>query len=96
MSCDGRSAARPALLMLTEIFRRMRSAGSLNWRGDIGAIRPETPLRTLGIDSIEWVSLLLEMEATLGQRIYDSELAEVSTLGQLLDLLGRKSGEVAQ
>ena len=87
---DGAIGPQCAVSLLAEIFQRMRTAGSLSWRGDLNTVDPATTLRSLGIDSIEWVSLFLELETTLGQRIYDSELAELSTLGDLLELVTGK------
>lgn len=93
MSGDGEIVTEFATALLAESFHRMRAAGSLSWRGDVRSIDPATALRALGIDSIEWVSLLLEIETALGQRLYDSELAELGTLGDLVSLMSRKASE---
>lgn len=96
MNGDGENGMKFAATLLAETFQRMRAAGSLSWRGDVRSVDPATALRALGIDSIEWVSLLLEIETALGQRLYDSELADLSTLGDLLSLISRKASEGAR
>ena len=96
MSGDGETGTEFAATLLAQTFQRMRAAGSMSWRGDVRSMDPATALRTLGIDSIEWVSLLLEIETAVGQRLYDSELAELTTLGDLLVLMSRKASEGAR
>ena len=93
---DGETGMEFAATLLAQTFQRMRAAGSMSWRGDIRSVDTATALRTLGIDSIEWVSLLLEIETVVGQRLYDSELAELTTLGDLLVLMSRKASEGAR
>lgn len=96
MSGNGETGTEFASTLLAETFQRMRAAGSLSWRGEVRSVDPATALRVLGIDSIEWMSLLLEIETALGQRLYDSELAELNTLGDLLSLISRKASEGAR
>ena len=96
MNSGGEAGLPFAASLLAETFQRMHAAGSLSWRGDIRSVDSATALRSLGIDSIEWIILLMEIETAVGQRLYDSELAELTTLGDLLVLMSRKASEGAR
>ena len=43
-----------------------------------------------GIDSIEWMGLLLELEALGGLALHNSELAQLGSVSDLLALIARK------
>ena len=68
----------------------MRARGELSWRGNFAALAPATPLSAIGIDSIEWMGLLLELEALGGLALHNSELAQLGSVSDLLALIARK------
>jgi acyl carrier protein len=47
---------------------------------------------TLGLDSVDLIGLVLQVENTFNIRIDSDELQPVQTVGDLLDLLGRHTG----
>jgi acyl carrier protein len=49
----------------------------------------------LGLDSVDLVSLVLQVENRFNLRVESEELAAIQTAGDLLDLLGRKLGPQA-
>ena len=63
----------------------------MSWRGDIRSVDHATALRALRIDSAAG-----DRGRSVGQRLYDSELAELTTLGDLLVLMSRKASEGAR
>lgn len=54
-----------------------------------------SPLLDLGIDSLEWIALSLEIEHRLGLHFSDAEMAGVVRLADLLRLAVRKAGAPA-
>jgi acyl carrier protein len=59
-------------------------------------ITPDRPLQDLGIDSLEFISLVREIEETLDVTLPDSEAAKAVTIGDLVETsrqaLGRRAG----
>jgi acyl carrier protein len=52
------------------------------------AIRPEARLiEDLGLDSLDLVDMVVEMESTLGRRITNDELKAIRTVGGVVGLL---------
>jgi acyl carrier protein len=49
-----------------------------------GELTAETPIDSLGLDSLEFVSLLLEIEKELGKNPDDDKVPGVETLGDLI------------
>lgn len=82
--------AAPGML-LNKAVTALRARGELSWRGDIGAVADHIQLDELGVDSIEWVALLLELESIGGFVLHNSELSALSTIGALRQLLATKS-----
>lgn len=68
----------------------LRTRGELAWRGDFARLDPATPLTALGIDSIEWMNLLLELESLGGFALHNSELAGLAQVSDLLTLIEAK------
>lgn len=68
----------------------LRARGELAWRGDFAHLDPATPLSTLGIDSIEWINLLLELESLGGFALHNTEMAGIGRISELLELIEQK------
>lgn len=79
-----------SVVLLDKAIAALRARGELSWRGDIGAVADHVRLSDLGVDSIEWVALLLELESLGGFVLHNSELAALSTVGGLRQLLATK------
>jgi acyl carrier protein len=78
--------------LLQAATSNLRQRGELAWRGDFTRLDPDQPLSSIGIDSIEWMNLLLELESLAGFPLHNSELAGLNCVGDLLALLDRKLG----
>ena len=57
---------------------------------DIDTIKPETLFSDLGIDSLDTVEMLMDLEEKLGTEIELDE--KVTTVGELCDFIERKMG----
>jgi acyl carrier protein len=59
--------------------------------GDPEAIRPDVPIRDLGLDSLKTMELVLALEETFGIQIPDEDLTgeTLGTPGTILDLIER-------
>lgn len=79
-----------ALDLLASATTALRGRGELSWRGDFASLAPSMPLSAIGIDSIEWMGLLLELEVLGGLPLHNSELAQLGSVSDLLVLLERK------
>ncbi len=79
-----------ATCLLQAATTALRARGELAWRGDFAHLDPATPLSALGIDSIEWMNLLLELESLGGFALHNSELAGLAQVGDLLALVAGK------
>lgn len=51
----------------------------------------ERPLAELNIDSVELMEMFGMMEEELGFLLSESEIAEIQTLGQLLEVMSQKT-----
>jgi long-chain acyl-CoA synthetase len=68
-------------------------------RGDVQSLRPNLNLELdLGLDSMQRVELLSQLESELGGNVEESQLAEIYTVRDLVDavLKGAESGEHAK
>jgi acyl carrier protein len=64
---------------------------------DEDAIRPEALLKDdLGIDSLDYVDIVVIVERNFGFKIKPEELADVRTLGQFCDYIESKTGETGR
>ena len=68
---------------------------------ETGETRPELPdelvLREqLGLDSVDLVSLVMQVECQFRVRLGGDELAQLKTIGDLLDLMQAKLAETPQ
>lgn len=81
-----------AVQLLQAATTALRQRGELAWRGDFANLDPAQPLSGIGIDSIEWMNLLLELESLGGFALHNSELAGLTQVGDLLALIERKLG----
>lgn len=79
-----------AAQLLQAATTALRQRGELAWRGDFAKLDPAQPLSGIGIDSIEWMNLLLELESLGGFALHNSELAGLTQVGDLLALIERK------
>ena len=57
---------------------------------DVADIKPETLFSDLGIDSLDTVEMLMDLEDKLGAEIELDE--KVTTVGELVDFIERKLG----
>lgn len=58
---------------------------------DVSEIKPETSFSDLGIDSLDTVEMLMNLEDKLGAEIELDE--KVATVGELCDFIERKLGK---
>lgn len=59
-------------------------------RVDISNLKEEDNLSSLGLDSLDLVEVMLEIEETLNITFASEEIGEVSTLGDVLKLIETK------
>lgn len=59
-------------------------------RVDISALKEEDSLKDLGLDSLDLVEVMLEIEDTLHIEFDSEEIANLSTLKSVLDLINSK------
>ncbi len=59
-------------------------------RVDISNLKEEDSLSSLGLDSLDLVEVMLEIEETLNITFASEEIGEVSTLGDVLKLIETK------
>lgn len=62
----------------------------LSKRVDISNLKEEDSLKDLGLDSLDLVEVMLEIEDTLGVEFDSEEIANLSTLGSVLELINSK------
>lgn len=79
-----------AVQLLQAATTALRQRGELAWRGDFTTLDPAQPLSGIGIDSIEWMNLLLELESLGGFALHNSELAGLTRIVDLLALIEAK------
>lgn len=48
------------------------------------AVTPATPIESLGVDSLEFVNLLLELSNEIGGEIPDSRIPHIKTVGDIV------------
>ena len=59
-------------------------------RVDISKLKEEDSLRDIGLDSLDLVEVMLEIEDALGVEFDSEEIANLSTLQSVLDLINTK------
>ena len=59
-------------------------------RVDISNLKESDSLKELGLDSLDLVEVMLEIEETLGVEFDSEEIVNLSTLGSVLDLINSK------
>lgn len=58
---------------------------------DASTIKAESTIKDdLGVDSVDIVSIVSEIESTFGLKISDSEAAGLKTVGQVVDLINSR------
>lgn len=62
----------------------------LSKRVDVSSLKEEDSLSSLGLDSLDLVEVMLEIEETLNIEFASDEIADVSTLGDVLKLIETK------
>ncbi len=77
--------------MLAKLKRAMQQsvARDVNWT----AVTMETPIATLGFDSLTILDLIYEMQQMFGLEFEAEELARVKTVGELVDFLEQKQNK---
>jgi len=74
-------------------FKRLKKLLSENLLLDEKALSPELTLEDLGMDSLTLLELVIAVEEEFGITIYDDEMSEIKTLGELADLVMVKLNE---
>lgn len=59
-------------------------------RVDISNLKESDSLKEIGLDSLDLVEVMLEIEETLGVEFDSEEIINLSTLGSVLDLINSK------
>lgn len=59
-------------------------------RIDISNLKEEDSLKNIGLDSLDLVEVMLEIEDTLSIEFDSEEIAELTTLKSVLDLINSK------
>ena len=59
-------------------------------RVDVSNLKEEDSLTDIGLDSLDLVEVMLEIEDTLGIEFDSEEIANLSTLKSVLDLINSK------
>ena len=62
----------------------------LSKRIDVSSLKEDDKLASLGLDSLDLVEVMLEIEDTLGIEFYSDEIQEIATLGDVLRLIETK------
>ena len=62
----------------------------LSKRVDVSSLKEEDSLSSLGLDSLDLVEVMLEIEEALGIEFDSEQIAEVVTLGDVLKLIETK------
>jgi len=58
---------------------------------DEASIKPESTIKDdLGVDSVDIVSIVSEIESAFGLKISDSEAAGLKTVGQVVELINSR------
>ncbi len=74
-----------------EIIRRTNHFLSEEFEVDIDTIRPEAILKdTLGLDSLDYVDLVVTVEANFGIKLGEADFAGISTFDDFYRLIERK------
>ncbi len=59
-------------------------------RIDVSSLKEEDSLKDIGLDSLDLVEVMLEIEDTLGVEFDSEEIGELTTLKSVLDLINSK------
>ena len=59
-------------------------------RIDISSLKEDDSLKNIGLDSLDLVEVMLEIEDTLGIEFDSEEIGELTTLKSVLDLIDKK------
>lgn len=59
-------------------------------RIDVSSLKEEDSLKNIGLDSLDLVEVMLEIEDTLGIEFDSEEISELTTLKSVLDLINSK------
>ena len=59
-------------------------------RVDVSSLKEEDSLKNIGLDSLDLVEVMLEIEDALGIEFDSEEIAELTTLKSVLDLINKK------
>lgn len=59
-------------------------------RIDVSSLKEDDSLKNIGLDSLDLVEVMLEIEDTLGIEFESEEIGELTTLKSVLDLINSK------
>lgn len=57
---------------------------------NVASLQEDKPLTEIGLDSLDLVEVMLEIEETLGIEFSSNEIADLSTLKDVADLINSK------
>lgn len=61
------------------------------FRGDDQLVEPEKSLADLGLDDLDRIEIVMNLEETLGIEISDAELSSIDTVQDIIDVCERPS-----
>jgi acyl carrier protein len=73
-----------------ELLQRFKSIASKVAEREIPLTRAETPISDLGLDSLNLLEIIGEMEKEFRIRIPDDQLVGINTVAQLVDLVHKR------
>ena len=76
---------------MSDILSKVQSLFAEFLSIDAASIKTESTIKDdLGVDSVDIVSIVSEIESTFGLKISDSEAAGLKTVGQVVELINTR------
>lgn len=76
---------------MSNVFSKVQTLFAEFLSMEVTSIQPESTIKDdLGVDSVDIVSLVSEIENTFGLKISDAEAAGLKTVGQVVDLISSR------
>lgn len=66
------------------ILEKLRESGEISWGGSISSLPIDERIGKIGLDSLEWATVLVEIEQVTGIQIYASDLGKLETVQDFL------------
>jgi acyl carrier protein len=61
----------------------------------VESLRPDTTLREIGVDSLEGLQLLIELERATSIQIEEADLKRFTTIQSIVDIVNQRAAEAA-